>query len=88
MDNRSQKITEMRRRRLTKMNDNDLDKLNGKLVGKGCNWCTQERLDVCDELSERMYLFFHGNAAKQLQGEVMPGGDPFTLKPYPGMQND
>ena len=51
-----------RARRLEKMSDDELERLNGVLCGKGLNWVTDERLAVCKELGKRMSLFFKQDA--------------------------
>ena len=47
-----------RARRLEKMSDAELERLNGVLCGKGHNWATAERIAVAKELGNRMTNFF------------------------------
>jgi len=46
--------------RLSNMSIEELDRLNGKLVGKGCNWLTKERSEVCSAWAEKMAEYFNG----------------------------
>jgi hypothetical protein len=48
-----------RERRLGKMTEEDLERLNIVLMGKGHNWATAERIEVCKELGKRMQTFFN-----------------------------
>ena len=47
-------MAESRKRRLSKMTDDELERLNIALSGKGHNWATAERIEVCRELGKRM----------------------------------
>ena len=51
-----------RGKRLEKMSEVELERLNRVLCGKGQNWLTDERLAVAKELGKRMSLFFKHDA--------------------------
>ena len=51
-------VEELLKRRYTKMTYEELTRLNGKLVGKGPHWVTQERWDVTHEAAKKLHYFF------------------------------
>ncbi len=55
----SRLMAESRARRYVKMSDDELERLNTVLCGKGHNWATAERIAVCKELGSRMFKFFN-----------------------------
>ena len=55
-------LVNARKRRLKNMTDDELERLNTKLIGRGSNWATQERIDVCREMGRRMAKFFAANS--------------------------
>jgi len=63
-----ERLVMLRKRRLTRMTEDELHRLNGILVGKGPNWATQERIDVCEELGKRLAEHYC-NITKRLRAE-------------------
>jgi len=55
---RKAKMVELRLRRYTKMSVEELQKLNCKVCGRGPNWATQERHDICAEIGVQMEALF------------------------------
>jgi hypothetical protein len=50
----SDHIIKLRKRRLSNMTTDELERLNGVLRGKGHNWLTDERRLVCEVWAERI----------------------------------
>jgi hypothetical protein len=51
-------LEQLRVRRLNKMSVQELDSLNVKLVGKGPNWLTGERMLVCGVIGQKLSKLF------------------------------
>ena len=45
--------------KLKNMSIDELYTLNDKLIGKGHNWLTSERVEVCNVLAEKLHLWFN-----------------------------
>jgi len=50
-----------RQRKLMRMTDEELTRLNEKLIGRGYQFATKERIQVCEEKGRRMAKWFADN---------------------------